>query len=79
MKRWPVTIIAVFLLTAVPLLLIPSSIYARVTAIAGVCLYLWISEAAPPFVPTLLLWTLIPIVLGPLDVKPGLRIRISNY
>ncbi len=69
MKRWAVTIIAVFLLVAFPLLFIESPVFARVTAVAAVCLYLWISEAAPPFVPTLLLWALIPIVLGPLDPK----------
>jgi sodium-dependent dicarboxylate transporter 2/3/5 len=30
-------------------------------------LLLWLSEIVPPFVPTLLLWSLIPILLGPLD------------
>lgn len=69
MKRWAVTIIAVFLLTAFPLLLIQSTVHARVASVAGVCLYLWISDAVPPFVPTLLLLTLIPLVLGPLDPK----------
>lgn len=69
MKRWVIMIVAVFLLTAFPLLLIESTTYARVTAVAGVCLYLWISEIVPPFVPTLLLWTLVPLVLGPIDQK----------
>lgn len=69
MKRWAVTIIAIFLLSAFPLLFIESPVYARVTAIAAVCLYLWISESAPPFVPTLLLWALVPIFLGSFDPK----------
>lgn len=60
-------ITAVILLTVLPLLLIPSPVYARVTAIAAVCLYIWMSRAAQPFVPTLLLWTLIPLALGSLD------------
>jgi len=67
MKRWAITVIAVFLLSAFPLLLIESPVFARVTAIAAVCLYLWISEATPPFVPTLLLAALVPLTLGMTD------------
>lgn len=77
MKRWAVTIIAVFLLSAFPLLFIESPIYARVTAVAAVCLYLWISEATPPFVPTLVLWALVPLVLGHFDPKYSLANVLS--
>ena len=59
----------VALMVVVPQLLIESAVYARVASIAAVCLYLWISEIVPPFVPTLLLWTLVPLLLAPLDAK----------
>ncbi|MGB5013442.1 MAG: DASS family sodium-coupled anion symporter [Pyrinomonadaceae bacterium] len=77
MKRWAVTIIAVFLLSAFPLLFIESPVFARVTAVAAVCLYLWISETTPPFVPTLVLWALIPLVLGHFDPKYSLAHVLS--
>ena len=77
MKRWAVTIIAIFLLSAFPLLFIESPVYARVTAIAAVCLYLWISESAAPFVPTLLLWALVPIFLGSFDPKYSIASVLS--
>lgn len=77
MKRWTITIIAVFLLSAFPLIFVQSPLYARTTAIAAVCLYLWISETAPPFVPTLLLWAAIPIFLGPLEAKYSVTTVLS--
>lgn len=69
MKRWILTAVAAVLIIVVPQLLIQSEIYARIASIAGVCLILWISEIVPPFVPTLLLWTLVPVFLAPLDAK----------
>lgn len=39
----------------------------RASAIAGVCLVLWLSEAVPLFATTLLLWVGIVTLLGPLD------------
>ncbi len=77
MKCWAVTIIAVFLLSAFPLLFIESPVFSRVTAVAAVCLYLWISETAPPFVPTLLIWALIPIFLGGIDAKYSIENVLS--
>lgn len=77
MKRWTITIIAVFLLSAFPLIFLQSPLYSRVTAIAAVCLYLWISETAPPFVPTLLLWAAIPIFLGPLEARYSITTVLS--
>ncbi|MGB7208522.1 MAG: DASS family sodium-coupled anion symporter [Pyrinomonadaceae bacterium] len=69
MKRWIFLALAAALLIVVPQLLIESATYARIVSIVGVCLLLWISEAVPPFVPTLLLWTLVPLFLAPLDGK----------
>jgi sodium-dependent dicarboxylate transporter 2/3/5 len=69
MKRWIIIAIAAVLLIVVPPLLIESTIYSRIVSIAGICLLLWISEIVPPFVPTLLLWTLVPLFLTPIDSK----------
>ena len=67
MKRWYFLTIAALASVLVPAVMLESVIYSRVLAIAGLCLLLWLSEIVPPFVPTLLLWSLIPILLGPLD------------
>ena len=57
---------------AIPLVTIDSPVAARVVAIGGVCLLLWLLEIVPPFVPTLLLWVLVPVFLSPLDPKYSL-------
>lgn len=69
MKRWIVFALSAALLIATPQLLIESATYARIVSIVGICLLLWISEVVPPFVPTLLLWTLVPLFLAPIDGK----------
>lgn len=69
MKGRILAALAAVLLIVVPQLFIDSEIYARTVSIAGVCLFLWISEIVPPFVPTILLWTLVPLFLGPIDSK----------
>lgn len=69
MKRWMRIGIVAVLLIVIPQLFIESSLYARVVSIAGLCLLLWISEIVPPFVPTLLLWTLVPLLLAPIDPR----------
>lgn len=48
-----------------PYVFIDSPLFARVFSIGGICLLLWIGEAVPPFVPTLLLWALVPLFLTP--------------
>jgi solute carrier family 13 (sodium-dependent dicarboxylate transporter), member 2/3/5 len=65
-----VTILLVAL--AIPLITIDDPVAARVVAIGGVCLLLWLLEIVPPFVPTLLLWVLVPVFLSPLDPKYSL-------
>ncbi len=52
-----------------PQLLIESAVYARSVSLVGICLLLWISAIVPPFVPKLLLWTLVPLFLAPIDEK----------
>lgn len=69
MKRWILVVVTAALLIIVPQIFIESTIFARIVSIAGVCLLLWISEIVPPFVPTLLLWTLVPLFLAPIDSK----------
>lgn len=72
MKRWTLIAAAVILAAIAPHLFIGSSLTAGVLSIAGVCLLLWLSELTPPFVPTLLLWILIPLILSPLDATYSL-------
>lgn len=69
MDRWIFRYLAIVLLAGVPLTFIHSPVQARVVAIAAVCLYFWISESAPPFVPTLMLWAAVPLFLSPLDTR----------
>jgi sodium-dependent dicarboxylate transporter 2/3/5 len=61
---------AAILVVAVPALLwIPDPTMARAAVVAAVFLALSLSEAVPPFVPTLVLLVLTPLVLGPLDPR----------
>ena len=60
-RVWPVA--AVLAASIVPLALIDEPITSRILSITTVCLLLWLFELVPPFVPTLLLWTLIAIAL----------------
>jgi solute carrier family 13 (sodium-dependent dicarboxylate transporter), member 2/3/5 len=50
-------------------LVFDSAILRLTTIIAAMCLALWLSEAVPPFVPTIVLCTVTPLLLGPLDKK----------
>ncbi len=66
-RRWAFVALGILIAAVLPQILVESALFARVLSVAGVCLILWLSEATPPFVPSLLLWALIPLVLGPLD------------
>jgi sodium-dependent dicarboxylate transporter 2/3/5 len=55
-----------------PFLILESPVASRVVAIVSVCIALWLLDVVPAFVPTLLLWVLVPIVLSPLDAKYSL-------
>lgn len=69
MNRWAYRLLIAALLAGVPLTFVQSPVYARVLAIAAVCLYIWLAEIAPPFVPTLLLWAATPLLLAPIDPR----------
>jgi sodium-dependent dicarboxylate transporter 2/3/5 len=67
-------LVAVALLAVVvlPFVLADSPVTARLLAVAGICLVLWLFELVPAFVPTLVLWALIPLTLFPLDPQYSL-------
>jgi sodium-dependent dicarboxylate transporter 2/3/5 len=62
--RWLVAIILGAILVTATWLGIKDPIFARAIAIAGICLVLWLTEVVPPYVPTLLLWAMTPLLLG---------------
>lgn len=68
-QRWAFVAIGILIAAVLPQFAVESALFARVLSVAAVCLILWLSETTPPFVPSLLLWALIPLVLGPLDAK----------
>lgn len=72
MRSRAALLLAVTSAVVVPFLVIDSPLYARIIAIAGVCLVLWLTEAVPPFVPTLLLLAAVPLFLFPIDPKYSL-------
>lgn len=59
-------------LAAACILLVGDGIQARALAIAAVCLVLWLSEAVPPFVPTLVLLATVPLLID----DPGYRLPL---
>lgn len=69
MRRWLVISLGVLVAVILPQLLVESQLYARIISIASLCLILWLTEATPPFVPSLVLWALIPLTLGTLDER----------
>ena len=48
----------------VPSLLIADPVPARALSIAIICIVLWLSEIVPSFVPTIVLWAAVPLLLG---------------
>ena len=72
MQRWSLVILAVLGISFAAIFAFDSTVLRITTIIAGTCLVLWLSEIVPPFVPTFLLWTLAPLMLGSLDKKFGL-------
>lgn len=69
MRRWLLVILIVLGVSLSAMFVFDSAILRLTTIIAGTCLVLWLSEIVPPFVPTFLLWTLTPLLLGSVDKK----------
>ncbi|QYO66239.1 SLC13 family permease [Leptolyngbya sp. 7M] len=78
MNRWFVILLVMIAVICLPQLLVSSPLTAAVIAVAGVCLVIWLSEIAPPFVPTILLWALIPLVVAPFDPSLSLA-RVLDW
>ena len=49
----------------------------RAAIVAMICLGLWLTEAVPPFVPTLVLWVAVPLLLGASSEEFGLASVLS--
>ena len=64
MVRWSVAALLIAALVVSSWLWITDPIFASAVAIAGTCLALWLTEVVPPYVPTLLLWALTPLLLS---------------
>lgn len=69
MNGWAYRLLIAALLAAIPLTFVSSPVMARAGAIAVVCLYIWLAEITPPFVPTLLLMAATPLLLAAIDPK----------
>jgi sodium-dependent dicarboxylate transporter 2/3/5 len=69
--------IALVAVTSVSLLTIDDPILARVAALGGGALVLWLSEVVPPYVPTLALVGAIPLVLGTADPRYRLGLVLT--
>jgi sodium-dependent dicarboxylate transporter 2/3/5 len=63
--RWAVVATAAAAIAALSLGSSAEPLIARSALVAGVCLVLWLSEVVPPYVPTLVLWALVPLLLEP--------------
>jgi sodium-dependent dicarboxylate transporter 2/3/5 len=70
--RFGICVLIGAVLAAVSLALIGDPLQARAVALAAFCLVLWLGEAVPGFVPSLLLLGAIPLVL------PGATYRLSS-
>ncbi|HEX7176349.1 MAG TPA: DASS family sodium-coupled anion symporter [Pyrinomonadaceae bacterium] len=66
-SRWLAAAAVIMSVFASSLFWIENPLHARAVIVAGVCLTLWLSEAVPPFVPTLALWLLAPLLMQPLS------------
>jgi solute carrier family 13 (sodium-dependent dicarboxylate transporter), member 2/3/5 len=67
-----VSFAAVLLAAILPFFISGFSLTGRIASIVAVCILLWLLELVPPFVPTLLLWVLIPLFLSESDPKYSL-------
>lgn len=62
--RWLVAGTLIAALVVSSWLWIDDPVFARASAIAGICLVLWLTEVVPPYVPTLFLWAITPLLLS---------------
>ncbi len=82
LRHWAAVSLVLATLVVLALTGIQEPVLARAAIIAGVCLVLWLSEIVPPYVPTLILWGVTPLLLqrygdqfSQAQVFPGRRTR----
>ena len=78
MRGWLLVIFTIAGIALAAMFAFDSIVLKLTTIIAGTCLVLWLGEIVPPFVPTFLLWTLTPLLLGSFDKKFGLA-NVLNW
>lgn len=61
--RWILVSGVIIAVCAFSLGFIHNPLLARAALVAGICLALWLSELVPPYVPTVVLWALTPLLL----------------
>jgi sodium-dependent dicarboxylate transporter 2/3/5 len=61
---WTIVALSLAAGLLLPSILIDDPTVARALSIAIVCLVLWLSEVVPSFVPTIVLWASVPLLLG---------------
>lgn len=66
-RRLGIATLAAGLLLAALAVLLGWGVAARAAVVAGVCVTLWLLEAVPPWVPTLVLWVATPLLLAAAD------------
>lgn len=62
--RWFVVVVLTAACVIFSRLWINDPVFFRALVIASVCLILWLTEVVPPYVPTLLLWAMTPLLLS---------------
>jgi sodium-dependent dicarboxylate transporter 2/3/5 len=67
--RWAVATGIVVILSVVTFFFMKDQRLSRSVFIVGVCLTLWLSEVVPPYVPTVVLWALTPLLMQPLGLE----------
>ncbi|MCX5661045.1 MAG: SLC13 family permease [Planctomycetota bacterium] len=65
--RWAAALALIAAVACFSLGSIADPVQSRAALVAGACLVLWLTEAVPLFVTTLLLWVGTALILGPLD------------
>ncbi len=72
MRRPPIAVALSLAAGAAALALVPEPRLGRATAIVTVCLVLWLTEAVPAFLPTVILWLASPLLLSDVSLPKAL-------
>ncbi len=69
--RWAIAVVAVIGAAALSLGAFTDPLLGRTSFVAGLCLVLWLTEVVPPYVPTLVLWAFVPLLLARFGTQFG--------